>query len=68
MSALLLQLVQTSARDVRIAARKISKTRQNRALRNQDSTTEKAKDVIFDEQDAEVCKIGDEASVFCLRS
>ncbi|KAG6372819.1 sister chromatid cohesion C-terminus-domain-containing protein [Boletus reticuloceps] len=52
-SALLLQLVQTSARDVRIAARNISKTRQNRALRNQDSTTEKAKDVVFDEQDVE---------------
>ncbi|KAF8552743.1 hypothetical protein OG21DRAFT_1477602 [Imleria badia] len=52
-SALLLQLVQTSARDVRIAARRISKTRQNRVLRNQDSTTEKVKDVIFDEQDVE---------------
>ncbi|KAH0832222.1 sister chromatid cohesion C-terminus-domain-containing protein [Lanmaoa asiatica] len=52
-SALLLQLIQTSARDVRIAARKISKTRQNRALRNQDSTTEKPKDIIFDEQDVE---------------
>ncbi|KAG8214779.1 hypothetical protein J3R82DRAFT_9915 [Butyriboletus roseoflavus] len=52
-SALLLQLVQTSARDVRIAARRICKTRQNRALRNQDSTTEKPKNVFFDEQDTE---------------
>ncbi|KIJ60270.1 hypothetical protein HYDPIDRAFT_32393 [Hydnomerulius pinastri MD-312] len=52
-SALLLQLVQTSARDVRVAARKIAKARQNRALRRQDSALEKIKDVIFDEQDAE---------------
>ncbi|KIK80090.1 hypothetical protein PAXRUDRAFT_833727 [Paxillus rubicundulus Ve08.2h10] len=52
-SALLLQLVQTSARDVRVAARKIAKARQNRALRRQDSTLEKAKDIVFDEQDAE---------------
>ncbi|KAF9235171.1 hypothetical protein BU15DRAFT_51679 [Melanogaster broomeanus] len=52
-SALLLQLVQTSARDVRVAARKIAKARQNRALRRQDSTLEKTKDVVFDEQDSE---------------
>ncbi|KAG9315547.1 hypothetical protein JVU11DRAFT_3168 [Chiua virens] len=52
-SALLLQLVQTSARDVRTAARRISKARQNHALRNQDSTAEKAKDTAFDEQDLE---------------
>lgn len=58
MSALLLQLVQTSARDVRIAARRIAKTRQNRALRNQDSTTEKPKDAFLDEQDIEVRKKG----------
>lgn len=57
-SALLLQLVQTSARDVRTAARRISKTRQNRVLRNQDNTTDKVKDVIFDEQDVEVRKTG----------
>ncbi|GLB45503.1 putative sister chromatid cohesion protein [Lyophyllum shimeji] len=40
-SALLLQLVQTSAHDVRIEARKIDKTRQNRfALKRQESMTE----------------------------
>jgi hypothetical protein len=40
-SALLLQLVQTSAHDVRIQARKIEKARQNKfALRRQESLTE----------------------------
>ncbi|KAF9220470.1 hypothetical protein BS17DRAFT_739205 [Gyrodon lividus] len=52
-SALLLQLVQTSARDVRIAARRIAKTRQNRALKRQDNTLDKVQDVVFDEQDSE---------------
>lgn len=41
MSALLLQLVQTSAHDVRIEAKKIDKARQNRfALKRQESLTE----------------------------
>lgn len=40
-SALLLQLVQTSAHDVRIEARRIDKARQNKfALRRQESLTE----------------------------
>lgn len=51
-SALLLQLVQTSARDVRVAARKIAKARQNHSLRRQDSSLEKLQDTMFDEHDA----------------
>ncbi|KAI6042629.1 sister chromatid cohesion C-terminus-domain-containing protein [Pisolithus marmoratus] len=50
-SALLLQLVQTSARDVRVAARKIAKSRHNHALRRQDSSHDTAQDAIFDEHD-----------------
>ncbi|KIK26649.1 hypothetical protein PISMIDRAFT_94435 [Pisolithus microcarpus 441] len=50
-SALLLQLVQTSARDVRIAARKIAKARHSHALRRQDSLHDTAQDNIFDEHD-----------------
>ncbi|KIO02759.1 hypothetical protein M404DRAFT_15882 [Pisolithus tinctorius Marx 270] len=50
-SALLLQLVQTSARDVRIAARKIAKARHSQALRRQDSSHETSQDAIFDEHD-----------------
>ncbi|KAI6114285.1 sister chromatid cohesion C-terminus-domain-containing protein [Pisolithus sp. B1] len=50
-SALLLQLVQTSARDVRIAARKIAKARHSHALRRQDSSHDTTQDNIFDEHD-----------------
>lgn len=54
-SALLFQLVQTSAHDVRVAARKIAKRRQSRqALRRQDSVTnEKSAEPLMDELDAE---------------
>jgi cohesin loading factor subunit SCC2 len=52
-SALLFQLVQTSAHDVRVAARKISKARESRqALRRQDS--ERSAEFAMDELDAEV--------------
>ncbi|OAX39889.1 hypothetical protein K503DRAFT_738603 [Rhizopogon vinicolor AM-OR11-026] len=51
-SALLFQLVQTSAHDVRVAARKISKARESRqALRRQDS--ERSAEFAMDELDAE---------------
>jgi hypothetical protein len=55
-SALLFQLVQTSAHDVRVAARKIAKRRQSRqALRRQDSVTnERSAEPLMDELDAEV--------------
>jgi hypothetical protein len=55
-SALLFQLVQTSAHDVRVAARKIAKRRQSRqALRRQDSATnERLAEPLIDELDAEV--------------
>ncbi|KAG0704778.1 hypothetical protein DFH29DRAFT_981273 [Suillus ampliporus] len=54
-SALLFQLVQTSAHDVRVAARKIAKRRQSRqALRRQDSmANEKSAEPVMDELDAE---------------
>lgn len=54
-SALLFQLVQTSAHDVRVAARKIAKRRQSRqALRRQDSVTnERSAEPLMDELDAE---------------
>ncbi|KAH7925870.1 hypothetical protein BV22DRAFT_1088167 [Leucogyrophana mollusca] len=53
-SALLLQLVQTSAHDVRIAAREIAKSRQRRlALRRQDSINDKTVEPQIDELDAE---------------
>ncbi|KAG2144172.1 uncharacterized protein EDB93DRAFT_1154179 [Suillus bovinus] len=54
-SALLFQLVQTSAHDVRVAARKIAKRRQSRqALRRQDSVTnERSTEPLMDELDAE---------------
>ncbi|KAJ7164731.1 hypothetical protein C8R43DRAFT_1061973 [Mycena crocata] len=55
-SALLLQLVQTSSHDVRITARSIAKERQNKiALRRQESLTESQgtlTEVFLDEQDA----------------
>lgn len=60
-SALLLQLVQTSAHDVRIQARKIDKARQNKfALRRQESQTESqtnllAPDPFLDDNDYDVC-------------
>ncbi|KAG1743247.1 uncharacterized protein EDB91DRAFT_1126495 [Suillus paluster] len=54
-SALLFQLVQTSAHDVRVAARKIAKRRQSRqALRRQDSmANERSSEPMMDELDAE---------------
>ncbi|KAG1749340.1 hypothetical protein EDB19DRAFT_1682083 [Suillus lakei] len=54
-SALLFQLVQTSAHDVRVAARKIAKRRQSRqTLRRQDSVAnEKSTEPLLDELDAE---------------
>ncbi|KAG2365159.1 hypothetical protein BDR07DRAFT_1607621 [Suillus spraguei] len=54
-SALLFQLVQTSAHDVRVAARKIAKRRQSRqALRRQDSmANERSAEPLMDELDAE---------------
>jgi len=58
-SALLLQLVQTSAHDVRIQAKKIDKSRQNKfALRRQESFSESqptAPEPFLDEIDQEVC-------------
>lgn len=54
-SALLLQLVQTSAHDVRIEARKIGKARQQVfALRRQDSSSEKESEPFLDETDMQV--------------
>jgi hypothetical protein len=55
-SALLFQLVQTSAHDVRVAARKIAKARGGRqALRRQDSmASERSAEPAMDELDAEV--------------
>ncbi|KAG6336273.1 hypothetical protein ID866_2827 [Astraeus odoratus] len=50
-SALLLQLVQTSARDVRLAARQIAKARHSHALRRQDSSHDKIPDTELDEHD-----------------
>ncbi|KAG2115459.1 hypothetical protein DEU56DRAFT_932992 [Suillus clintonianus] len=54
-SALLFQLVQTSAHDVRVAARKIARRRQSRqALRRQDSVAnERSAEPLMDELDAE---------------
>ena len=58
-SALLLQLVQTSAHDVRIEARKIDKARQNKfALRRQESFSESQPgppEPFLDENDQAVC-------------
>jgi cohesin loading factor subunit SCC2 len=58
-SALLLQLVQTSAHDVRIEARKIDKARQNKfALRRQESLSESQpgpQEPFLDENDQGVC-------------
>ena len=57
-SALLLQLVQTSAHDVRIEAKKIEKTRQNKfALKRQESFSESQQappEPFLDETDLEV--------------
>ena len=57
-SALLLQLVQTSAHDVRLEARKIEKVRQNKfALRKQESFSESQPgppEPFLDETDQEV--------------
>ena len=57
-SALLLQLVQTSAHDVRLEARKIEKIRQNKfALRRQESFSESqpgSPEPFLDETDQEV--------------
>ncbi|THH14012.1 hypothetical protein EW146_g6273 [Bondarzewia mesenterica] len=53
-SALLLQLVQTSAHGVRIEARRLSKARQQTlALRRQESLNEKTEEPFIDERDAE---------------
>jgi cohesin loading factor subunit SCC2 len=58
-SALLLQLVQTSAHDVRSAATKIGKSRQQVfALRRQDSNNDVGTEAFLDENDAEVCLTG----------
>jgi cohesin loading factor subunit SCC2 len=55
-SALLLQLVQTSAHDVRLEASKIGKARQQVfALRRQDSNNDVGAEAFLDENDAEVC-------------
>jgi len=57
-SALLLQLVQTSAHDVRIEALKIGKARQQMlALRRQESFTDKdsASEPFLDEHETQVC-------------
>lgn len=60
-SALLLQLVQTSAHDVRIQAKKIDKARQNRfALRRQESLTESQTNLVtpepfLDDNDHDAC-------------
>ncbi|KAF8879492.1 hypothetical protein BD779DRAFT_1551796 [Infundibulicybe gibba] len=61
-SALLLQLVQTSAHDVRIDARKIEKARQNKfALRRQESFSEsqnqRAPEAFLDENDQEEIRL-----------
>ena len=56
-SVLLLQLVQTSAHDIRLKARKIEKNRQNqRALKRQESFSEngQAQESFLDENDHEV--------------
>ena len=54
-SALLLQLVQTSAHDVRVQARAIRKARlQDLALRRQDSMNEQEEQPFLDEKDMEV--------------
>jgi cohesin loading factor subunit SCC2 len=59
-SALLLQLVQTSAHDVRLEANKIGKARQQVfALRRQDSNNDVGAEAFLDENDAEVCLPGD---------
>lgn len=51
-SALLLQLVQTSAHGVRIEARRFGKARQQTlALRRQDSMVEKAEEPFLDDKD-----------------
>jgi hypothetical protein len=65
-SALLFQLVQTSAHDVRVAARKIAKRRHSRqALRRQDSVTnERSAEPLMDELDAEVS--ANVSSIACL--
>ncbi|KAG2340137.1 hypothetical protein BDR05DRAFT_553803 [Suillus weaverae] len=64
-SALLFQLVQTSAHDVRVAARKIAKRRQSRqALRRQDSVTnERSAEPLMDELDAELYITGLESAM-----
>ncbi|KAJ7246366.1 hypothetical protein C8J57DRAFT_1675032 [Mycena rebaudengoi] len=62
-SALLLQLVQTSAHDVRISAQKIAKERQNKfALRRQESISESQSqgqfaEAFLDEQDTEEIRL-----------
>lgn len=57
-SVLLLQLVQTSAHDVRLKARKIEKNRQNQmTLKRQESFSEnrQVQESLLDENDQEVC-------------
>ncbi|EIW81234.1 hypothetical protein CONPUDRAFT_165445 [Coniophora puteana RWD-64-598 SS2] len=57
-SALLLQLVQTSAHDVRVAARRIHKDRQrNVAMRRNDSFHEKHPEPVLDELDDEEIRL-----------
>ncbi|KAI0643094.1 hypothetical protein C8Q79DRAFT_1002826 [Trametes meyenii] len=57
-SALLMQLVQTSAHDVRVEAKAIRKAReQAQALRRQDSYGEKTKDPWLDEHDSEEIRL-----------
>lgn len=54
-SALLLQLVQTSAHDVRVQARNIRKARQQAlTLRRQDSQNEPEEEPFLDEREMEV--------------
>ena len=57
-SALLMQLVQTSAHDVRVEAKAIRKARdQALALRRQESFNEKPKEPLLDEHDQEEIRL-----------
>jgi cohesin loading factor subunit SCC2 len=54
-SALLLQLVQTSAHDVRIGAKKIAKLRQQNVIRYDNRKGADEQPTVLDERDLEVC-------------
>ena len=66
-SALLLQLVQTSTHDVRVQARTIRKARlQEMALRRQDSMNEQEEQPFLDEKDMEVSRYAFKREIFAL--